>query len=69
MPMRGYAEVPNDLLRFPHCLVVVMLAALMGWRGYAAAALAGALVAGPAAWTVQTWRYDARIAGMEVSIR
>lgn len=36
--------------------------ALVGWRGYAAAALAGALVAGAAAWTVQGWRGEARLA-------
>lgn len=36
--------------------------ALIGWKGYAAAALVGALVAGGAAWTVQGWRKDVRIA-------
>jgi len=38
--------------------------AIVGWRGYAAAALAGALVAGAAAWTVQGWRYGAQISNM-----
>lgn len=36
--------------------------AIVGWRGYAAAALAGALVAGAAAWMVQGWRGEARLA-------
>ena len=36
-------------------------AALMGWRGYAAAAIAGAAVA----WTVQGWRYGAEIAELQ----
>lgn len=39
-------------------------AAMMGWKGYAAAALTGALLAGAAAWTVQGWRYGAQIATM-----
>lgn len=38
--------------------------AIVGWRGYAAAALAGALVAGAAAWMVQGWRYGAQISNM-----
>ncbi|WP_322997969.1 hypothetical protein [Castellaniella sp.] len=46
-------------------MIAAALKALAGWRGYAAAALAGALVAGPAAWTVQGWRHDAKISGME----
>ncbi|WP_255595388.1 MULTISPECIES: Rz1 family lipoprotein [unclassified Achromobacter] len=37
---------------------------LVDWRGYAAAALAGALAAGSAAWTAQGWRYGADIATM-----
>jgi len=37
----------------------------VGWRGYAAAALAGALVAGAAAWTVQGWRGEAQLARAE----
>lgn len=37
---------------------------LIGWRGYAAAALAGALIAGGAAWTAQGWRYGAVVATM-----
>ena len=36
--------------------------ALAGWKGYAAAALASALLAGAAAWTAQGWRYGAQIA-------
>jgi len=38
---------------------------LVGWRGYAAAALAGAMLAGGAAWTAQGWRYGAEIAYIE----
>uniref|UniRef100_UPI0033410EB9 hypothetical protein n=1 Tax=Castellaniella defragrans TaxID=75697 RepID=UPI0033410EB9 len=38
-----------------------MIAALAGWRGYAAAAL----VAGAAAWAVQGWRWEARTARTE----
>lgn len=37
---------------------------LIGWRGYAAAALAGALIAGGVAWTAQGWRYGAVVATM-----
>lgn len=36
--------------------------ALIGWRGYAAAALAGAIMAGGGAWIVQGWRGDAALA-------
>jgi hypothetical protein len=46
-------------------MIAAAVRALAGWKGYAAAALAGALVTGLAAWTVQGWRYDAEIAGME----
>ncbi len=46
-------------------MITAALKALAGWKGYAAAALAGILIAGPAVWTVQDWRYDAKIAGME----
>ncbi|WP_232786568.1 DUF2514 family protein [Achromobacter sp. DH1f] len=35
---------------------------LLGWRGYAAAALVGALAAGSGAWTAQAWRYTAQVA-------
>ncbi|WP_368647704.1 DUF2514 family protein [Castellaniella ginsengisoli] len=45
--------------------MIAELKALAGWRGYAAAVLVGALIAGPAAWTVQGWRHDAKVAGME----
>ncbi|MGB3276094.1 MAG: DUF2514 family protein [Castellaniella sp.] len=46
-------------------MIAAAIRALAGWKGYAAAGLAGALIAGPAAWTVQGWRYDAKISGME----
>src|SRR5690606_27057290 len=46
-------------------MIAAALKALAGWKGYAAAALVGALVAGPAAWTVQGWRYGAEIAGIQ----
>ena len=46
-------------------MIAAAIRALSGWKGYAAAALVGALVAGSAAWTAQGWRYDAKIAGME----
>ena len=39
--------------------------ALAGWNGYAMAALAGALVAGGAAWTAQGWRKDVHIAELQ----
>lgn len=42
--------------------------ALIGWRGYAAAALAGALMAGGAAWVIQGWRGAAELAA-EVAAR
>ncbi len=38
--------------------------ALAGWKGYAAIALAGALLAGGASWAVQGWRYGAQISSM-----
>ncbi len=41
-----------------------LLAAMTGWKGYTAAALTGALLAGGAAWTAQGWRYGAQIAGI-----
>lgn len=41
-----------------------LLAKLTGWKGYALAALFGALVSGGAAWTAQGWRYGAQIATM-----
>ncbi|MFY2835822.1 DUF2514 family protein [Achromobacter xylosoxidans] len=37
---------------------------LVGWRGYAAAVLVGALAAGGAASAVQAWRYTAQLAEM-----
>ena len=43
-------------------------AALINWKGYAAAALAGALVAGGAAWVVQGWRWDAKLARQETRV-
>lgn len=39
--------------------------ALIGWKGYAAALLVGAIVAGGAAWKAQSWRYGAVISGMK----
>ncbi|MFY3049324.1 DUF2514 family protein [Achromobacter xylosoxidans] len=42
--------------------------ALIGWRGYTAAALAGAVIAGVSAWVVQGWRGDAKLAA-EVAAR
>lgn len=42
--------------------------ALIGWRGYAAAALAGAVIAGGMAWVVQGWRGEADLAA-EVAAR
>jgi len=42
--------------------------ALIGWRGYAAAALAGAAIAGGSAWVVQGWRGEAELAA-EVAAR
>ncbi|WMD23286.1 hypothetical protein RAS12_13225 [Achromobacter seleniivolatilans] len=39
--------------------------ALVGWKGYAMAALAGALIAGGAAWTTQGWRKDVQIAELQ----
>ncbi|AYD65289.1 lysis protein [Achromobacter sp. B7] len=36
-----------------------------GWKGYAAALSAGAIVAGGAAWKVQGWRYGAEVAAMK----
>lgn len=41
--------------------------ALVGWKGYAAAALVGGLVLGAAAWTVQGWRYTAQLADMRAA--
>lgn len=42
-------------------------AGLAGWRGYAAAAVAGAVLVGCAAWTVQGWRGDAKQARAEAA--
>lgn len=39
--------------------------ALIGWRGYAAAAFVGALISGGAAWTAQGWRKDVQIARLQ----
>lgn len=46
-------------------MIAAALKALAGWRGYAAAAVAAGMLAAGAAWTVQGWRYDAMISGME----
>lgn len=40
---------------------------LMGWRGYAAAALTGGLVLGAAAWTAQGWRYGEQLASQRAA--
>ncbi|ROT44988.1 DUF2514 family protein [Pusillimonas sp. NJUB218] len=40
-----------------------MIRVLLGWKGYAAAAI----VAGVAAWWVQGWRYDAQISRIETA--
>ncbi|WAI83185.1 MULTISPECIES: lysis system i-spanin subunit Rz [Achromobacter] len=39
--------------------------ALIGWKGYAAALVVGAIVAGGAAWKAQSWRYGAEISAMK----
>lgn len=44
---------------------LLMLKALLGWKGYVAAAGAGAFVAGLAVGIGQEWRYQAQIAGIE----
>nr|WP_275299394.1 lysis system i-spanin subunit Rz [Achromobacter xylosoxidans] len=41
--------------------------ALVGWKGYAAAALAGGLALGAAAWTAQGWRYGEQLADLRAS--
>ncbi|WP_245191761.1 DUF2514 family protein [Achromobacter insuavis] len=41
--------------------------ALAGWKGYVAAALAGAFAAGSATWTVQAWRYTAQLADVRAA--
>lgn len=46
-------------------MIAAALKALAGWKGYAAAAAVGGVLAAGAAWTVQSWRYDAEIASME----
>ncbi|MFY2569153.1 DUF2514 family protein [Achromobacter ruhlandii] len=40
---------------------------LAGWRGYAAAAMVGALTAGSGAWTAQAWRYTAQLADVRAA--
>lgn len=39
-----------------------LLGLVAGWKGYAAAFAAGAILAGASAWTVQGWRYGSQIA-------
>lgn len=41
------------------------VASLAGWKGYAAALVVGAIVAGAAAWTAQGWRKDVHIAELQ----
>lgn len=43
-------------------MIAAVINALAGWKGYAASALVGALMAGATAWTAQGWRYGAQIA-------
>lgn len=38
--------------------------ALVGWKGYAAALVVGAIVAGGAAWKVQGWRHDSQLSDL-----
>ncbi|MPS76594.1 MAG: hypothetical protein E2591_00800 [Achromobacter sp.] len=40
-------------------------ATLIGWKGYAAAMVVGAIVAGGGAWKALGWRYGAEIAAMK----
>ncbi|WP_367352520.1 DUF2514 family protein [Achromobacter animicus] len=42
-----------------------LLAGMTGWKGYTAAVVVGALLAGGGAWTAQGWRYGAQIAEIE----
>lgn len=44
-----------------------LTALLAGWRGYAAAAIAGGLLFGGAAWTAQGWRGEATLALAQAS--
>lgn len=46
-------------------MIATIIKALIGWKGYAVAVLAGILLAGPAAWKVQGWRWDADVASIE----
>ncbi|WP_231689930.1 MULTISPECIES: DUF2514 family protein [Achromobacter] len=41
--------------------------ALVGWKGYAAAAIVGGFAVGAAAWTAQAWRYTAQLAEVRAS--
>ncbi|GAB1829229.1 lysis system i-spanin subunit Rz [Achromobacter xylosoxidans] len=41
--------------------------ALAGWKGYAAAALAGGLALGAASWTTQGWRYGEQLASQRAA--
>ncbi|MCP2516734.1 lysis protein [Achromobacter mucicolens] len=45
-----------------------LLAKLTGWKGYALAALLGALLAGGSAWKAQGWRYGAQIATLRADV-
>lgn len=46
-------------------MITAALKKLAGWKGYAVAGLAGAMLVGGGAWAVQGWRYGAEIAGIE----
>ncbi|WP_338881591.1 DUF2514 family protein [Achromobacter veterisilvae] len=48
-------------------MIAAAIKSLTGWRGYAAAALAGGLFLGAAAWTAQGWRWDAKLARAETA--
>lgn len=45
-------------------MITALVKSLGGWKGYAATALASALVAGGGVWKVQSWRSAAEIAEM-----
>ena len=48
-------------------MIARILKVLAGWKGYAAALVVGAVVAGGAAWKAQSWRYGADIASMKAA--
>lgn len=46
-------------------MLASVIRGLAGWKGYAAAAVVAGVLAGAAAWTIQGWRWDADVAGIE----